>query len=84
MYKDIKNEITAILSVTISNNNYEIRLYIWPDLINNQALIDGMFISENDKNYKLTDVVNHQFSKYNAFSLVMIKNHQSTITAIQI
>lgn len=61
MYKDIKNEITAILSVTISNNIYEIRLYIWPDLINNQALIDGMFISENCKNYKLTDVVTHQF-----------------------
>ena len=61
MYKDIKNEITAILSVTISNDINEIRLYIWPDLINNQALIDGMFISENDKNYKLTDVVTHQF-----------------------
>ena len=61
MYKDIINEKTAILSVTISNNNYEIRLYIWPDLINNQALIDGMFISENSKNYKLTDVVIHQF-----------------------
>jgi hypothetical protein len=61
MYKDIKNEITAILSVTISNNIYEIRLYIWPDLIKNQALIDGMFISKNIKNYKLTDVVTHQF-----------------------
>ena len=61
MYKDIKNEITTTLSVTISNNINEIRLYIWPDLINNQALIDGMFISENSKNYKLTDVVTHQF-----------------------
>jgi len=61
MYKDIKNEITAILSVTKSNNIYEIRLYIWPDLINNQTLIDGMFISENSKNYKLTDVVTHQY-----------------------
>jgi hypothetical protein len=61
MYKDIKNEITAILSVTISNDINEIRLYIWPDLINNQALIDGMFISEISKNYKLTDVVTHQF-----------------------
>ena len=61
MYKDIKSEITATLSVTISNNNYEIRLYIWPDLINNQTLIDGIIISENSKNYKLTDVVTHQF-----------------------
>ena len=61
MYKDIKNEITPILSVTISNNIYEIRLYIWPDLINNQALIDGMLVSENSKNYKFTDVVTHQF-----------------------
>jgi len=61
MYKDIKNEITAILSVTISNDINEIRLYIWPDLINNQALIDGIIISENSKNYKLTDVVTHQF-----------------------
>jgi hypothetical protein len=61
MYKDIINEKTAILSVTISNNNYEIRLYIWPDLINNQALIDGIFISENSKNNKLTDVITHQF-----------------------
>ena len=61
MYKDIKNEITAILSVTISNDNNEIRLYIWPDLINNQALIDGVIISENSKNYELTDVVTHQF-----------------------
>ena len=50
MYKDIENEITAISSVTILNNIYEIRLYIWPDLINNQALIDGMFVSENSKN----------------------------------
>jgi len=50
MYKDIKDEITRILSVTISNDINEIRLYIWPDLINNQALIDGMFISENSKN----------------------------------
>ena len=61
MYKDIKNEITAILSVTISNDINEIRLYIWPDLINNQALIDGIIISENSKNYELTDVVTHQF-----------------------
>ena len=61
MYKVIKNEITAILSVTISNDNNEIRLYIWPDLINNQALIDGIIISENSKNYELTDVVTHQF-----------------------
>ena len=61
MYKDIKNEITTILSVTISNDINEIRLYIWPDLINNQALIDGIIISENSKNYKLTDVVTHQF-----------------------
>ena len=61
MYKDIKNEITAILSVTISNDINEIRLYIWPDLINNQALIDGIIISEDIKNYKLTDVVSHQF-----------------------
>jgi hypothetical protein len=61
MYKDIKNEITAILSVTISNDINEIRLYIWPDLINNQALIDGIIISENSKIYKLTDVVTHQF-----------------------
>jgi len=61
MYKDIKNEITAISSVTISNDINEIRLYIWPDLINNQALIDGIIISENSKNYKLTDVVTHQF-----------------------
>jgi hypothetical protein len=61
MYKDIENEITATLSVTISNNIYEIRLYIWPDLINNQALIDGIFISENSKNNKLTDVIAHQF-----------------------
>jgi hypothetical protein len=61
MYKDIKNEITAILSVTISNDINEIRLYIWPDLINNQALIDGIIISENSKNYKSTDVVTHQF-----------------------
>ena len=61
MYKDIKNEITAILSVTISNDINEIRLYIWPDLINNQALIDGIIISEDSKNYKLTDVVSHQF-----------------------
>jgi hypothetical protein len=61
MYKDIKNEITTTLSVTISNNINEIRLYIWPDLINNQALIDGMFISENSKKYKLTDVAIHQF-----------------------
>jgi hypothetical protein len=50
MYKDVKNEITSILSVTISNNIYEIRLYIWPDLTHNQALIDGIFISENSKN----------------------------------
>ena len=49
MYKDIKNEITTILSVTISNDINEIRLYIWPDLINNQALIDGIIISENWK-----------------------------------
>ena len=61
MYKDIENEITPILSVTISNDINEIRLYIWPDLINNQALIDGIIISENSKNYKLTDVVTHQF-----------------------
>jgi hypothetical protein len=61
MYKDIENEITATLSVTISNNIYEIRLYIWPDLINNQALIDGIFISVNSKNNKLTDVITHQF-----------------------
>jgi hypothetical protein len=61
MYKDIENEITATLSVTISNNIYEIRLYIWPDLINNQALIDGICISENSKNNKLTDVITHQF-----------------------
>jgi hypothetical protein len=61
MYKDIKNEITTILSVTISNDINEIRLYIWPDLINNQALIDGIIISEDSKNYKLTDVVSHQF-----------------------
>ena len=61
MYKDIKDEITTILSVTISNDINEIRLYIWPDLINNQALIDGIIISENSKNYKLTDVVSHQF-----------------------
>jgi hypothetical protein len=61
MYKDIENEITATLSVTISNNIYEIRLYIWPDLINNQALIVGIFISENSKNNKLTDVITHQF-----------------------
>jgi hypothetical protein len=61
MYKDIKNEITAILSVTISNDINEIRLYIWPDLTNNQALIDGIIISENCKNDKLTDVVTHQF-----------------------
>jgi len=61
MYKDIKDEITTILSVTISNDINEIRLYIWPDLINNQALIDGIIISENSKNYKLTDVVTHQF-----------------------
>ena len=61
MYKDIKNEITAILSVTISNDINEIRLYIWPDLVNNQALVDGIIISENSKNYKLTDVVTHQF-----------------------
>jgi hypothetical protein len=61
MYKDIENGITPILSVTISNNIYEIRLYIWPDLIKNQALIDGIIISENSKNYKLTDVVTHQF-----------------------
>jgi hypothetical protein len=61
MYKDIENEITATLSVTISNNIYEIRLYIWPDLINNQALIDGIFISENSKNNKLNDVITHQF-----------------------
>jgi hypothetical protein len=61
MYKDIKDEITTILSVTISNDINEIRLYIWPDLINNQALIDGIIISENSKNYKLTDVVTRQF-----------------------
>jgi hypothetical protein len=61
MYKDIKNEITPILSVTISNDINEIRLYIWPDLINNQALIDGIIISENSKNYKSTGVVTHQF-----------------------
>jgi len=61
MYKDIKNEITTILSVTISNDINEIRLYIWPDLINNQALTDGIIISENSKNYKLTDVVTHHF-----------------------
>jgi hypothetical protein len=61
MYKDIENEITATLSVTISNNIYEIRLYIWPDLINNQALIDGIFISENSKNNKLSDVITNQF-----------------------
>jgi hypothetical protein len=61
MYKDIENEITATLGVTISNNIYEIRLYIWPDLINNQALIDGIFISENSKNNKVTDVITHQF-----------------------
>jgi hypothetical protein len=61
MYKDIKDEITTILSVTISNDINEIRLYIWPDLINNQARIDGIIISEDSKNYKLTDVVSHQF-----------------------
>ena len=61
MYKDIKDEITTILSVTISNDINEIRLYIWPDLVNNQALVDGIIISENSKNYKLTDVVTHQF-----------------------
>jgi len=61
MYKDIKNEITETLSVTISNDINEIRLYIWPDLIINQALIDWIFISKNGKNYKLTDVITHQF-----------------------